>query len=150
VHLLARPLLPALVWLLVRISSWRGWHRFRAPDEVLGPFIHSDLDVRFSEQLFGGGWHFLEYGSDEGQVVGSHEGQVVGSPVEVFNDGRLSDIGDAVPHYLKSFEERLEGLIILAPDGFEVPWLRLLVRERLEIDDEAMTEVAPIVNVVPR
>jgi hypothetical protein len=41
------------------------------PDEVLGPFIRGDVDVRFSEQLFGGGWHFLEYDSDEGRVVGS-------------------------------------------------------------------------------
>jgi hypothetical protein len=58
----------------------------------------------------------LEYGSDEGRVVGS--------PIEVFNYGCLIDFRDAVPHCLKSFEERSEGLIILAPNGFEVPWLR--------------------------
>jgi hypothetical protein len=66
----------------------------------------------------------LEYGSDEGRVVGSL--------IEVFNYGRLSDFGDAVPHCLKSFEERSEGFIILALDGFEVPWLRQLIIGRLE------------------
>jgi hypothetical protein len=116
--------------------------RISCPDEVLGPFIRGDVDVCLPEQLFGGGWRFLEYGSDEGRVVGS--------PEEVFNYGRLNDFGDAIPHCLKSFEERPEGLIILAPDGFEVPWLRRLVGERLEIGNEAMTEVAPIVDVVPR
>jgi hypothetical protein len=39
-------------------------------------------------------------------------------------------------------------VIVLAPDGFEVPWLRRFVREGLEIGDEATTEVAPIVDAV--
>jgi hypothetical protein len=107
-------------------------HRFHAPDVVLGPFIHDDADVYLLEQLFGGGWCFLEYSSDEGRVVGS--------PVEVLNYGRLSDFGDAVPHCLKPLEERPEGLIILAPNGFEVPWLRRLVGEGLEVGDEAATK----------
>jgi hypothetical protein len=94
VHLLARPFLPALVRLLVHVSSWHGWREFHASDEVLGPLIHGDVDVRLSEQLFGGGWRFLGYGSNEGQVIGSH--------IEVFNYGRLSDFGDAVPHCLES------------------------------------------------
>jgi hypothetical protein len=34
------------------------------------------------------------------------------------------------------------------PDGFEVPWLRRLVEERLEVGDKTPTEVAPIVDVV--
>jgi hypothetical protein len=38
--------------------------------------------------------------------------------------------------------------IALAPDGFEVPWLRRLVREGLEVGDESPTEVAPIVDAV--
>jgi hypothetical protein len=141
VHLLVRPLLPAHVWLLVRILPWHGWRGFCAPDEVLGPFIRGDVDVCLLEQLFGGGWRFLEYGPDEGRVVGT--------PVEVFNYGRFSDFRDAVPHCLKPIEEQSEGLIFLVPDGFEVPWLRQLVGERLEICDEAMTEDAPIVDAGP-
>jgi hypothetical protein len=97
VHLLVRPLLLTHVRLLVRIPPRCGWRGFRAPDEVLGPFIRGDVGVRLPEQLFGGGWCFLEYGSDEGRVVGP--------PVEVFNYGRLSDFGDAVPHCLKPIEE---------------------------------------------
>jgi hypothetical protein len=46
VHLLARPFFPALVRLLVRIPPWCGWRRFCASDEVLGPLIHGDVDVR--------------------------------------------------------------------------------------------------------
>jgi hypothetical protein len=84
----------------------------------------------------------LEYGSDEGRVVGS--------PIKVFNYGRLSDFGDAIPHCLKSFEERLEGLIILASDGFEVPWLRRLIEKRLDDHDKPATEVTPIIDEVPR
>jgi hypothetical protein len=84
----------------------------------------------------------LEYGSDEGRVVGS--------PIEVFNYGCLSDFGDAVPHCLKSFEERSEGLVILAPDGFEVPWLRRLIGERREVCNKPATKVAPIIDAVTR
>jgi hypothetical protein len=141
VHLLARPLLLAPVRLVVRIPPQRGWHGFRAPDEVLGPFICGDVDVCLLEQLFGGGWCFLEYGSDAGRVVGS--------TVKILNYNRFSDFGDAVPHCLKPFEERSEGLIVLAPNVFEVPWLCRLVRERLEICDEATTKVAPIFDAVP-
>jgi hypothetical protein len=94
VHLLARPFLPALVRLLVHVPPW---HKFRAFDEVLGPLICGDVDVHLLEQLFGGGWRLLEYGSDEGRVIGSL--------IEVFNYGCLSDFGDVVPHCLKPFEE---------------------------------------------
>jgi hypothetical protein len=133
VHLLAGPFFPVLVRLLVRISPWCGWHAFCASNKVLGPLIHSDIDVRHHEQLFGGGRCLLEYGLDEGRVVGSS--------IEVFNHSRLSDFGDAVPHCLKSFEERSEGLVILAPNGFEVPWLRWFIGERLEVHDKPATEV---------
>jgi hypothetical protein len=75
----------------------------------------------------------LEYGSDEDRVIRP--------PIEVFNYSRLCDFGDTVPHCLKSFEERLEGLIILAPNGFEVPWLHRLIGERLEVCDKPMTKV---------
>jgi hypothetical protein len=55
VHLLARPILPSLVRLLVHVLPWRG---FRASDEVLGTLIRGDVDVHLSEQLFEGGWRF--------------------------------------------------------------------------------------------
>jgi hypothetical protein len=84
----------------------------------------------------------LEYSSDKGQVVGC--------PIEVFNYSRLSDFGDAVPHRLKSFEERSEGLVILVPNEFEVPWLRRLIKERLEVCDKPVTKVTPIVDAVVR
>jgi hypothetical protein len=44
----------------------------------------------------------------------------------------------------------LEGFIILVPDGFEVPWLRWLIIEILKVPDKSATEVAPIVDAVPR
>jgi hypothetical protein len=54
------------------------------------------------------------------------------------------------PHRLKSFEERWEGFIVLAPNGFEVPWLRRFIGERLEVRDKPATEVALVVDVVSR
>jgi hypothetical protein len=123
VHLLTGSFFPALVRLLVCIPLWCGWRGFCASDEVLGPLICGDVDVRLPKQLFRGGRRLLEYGSNEGRVIIS--------PIEVFNYSCLSDFGDVVPHCLKSFEERSEGLIILAPNGFEVPWLRWLIGERL-------------------
>jgi hypothetical protein len=38
-------------------------------DEVLCPFVGSEVDVRLSEKLFQGGWSFLEDGSDESRAV---------------------------------------------------------------------------------
>jgi hypothetical protein len=139
-HLLAGPLLPAHVPLLVCVTLWHGWCGFCASDEVLSPFICGDVKVCLPEQLFEGGSYFLEYGLDEGRVIGSS--------VEVFNHYRLNDFRDAVPQCLKPLEVRPEGLIILAPHGFEVPWLRRLVREGLEVGDETPTEVTPIVDAV--
>jgi hypothetical protein len=55
----ARPLLLALVGLLVRVPPWCGWSGLRSSDEVLGTFIGGDVEVRLPEQLFGSGWHFL-------------------------------------------------------------------------------------------
>jgi hypothetical protein len=40
--------------------------RLRSPDEVLSPFVGGDVEVRFPEQLLGGGRRLLQYGSDEG------------------------------------------------------------------------------------
>jgi hypothetical protein len=50
-----RPLLPALVGLLVRVTPWCRWSRLRSPDEVLGSFIDGDVEVRLPEQLLGSG-----------------------------------------------------------------------------------------------
>jgi hypothetical protein len=50
----ARPILPALVSLLVRV-----WSGFRYSDEALGTFIGGDVEVRLPKQLFGSGWCFL-------------------------------------------------------------------------------------------
>jgi hypothetical protein len=72
-HLLTRPFLPALVRLLVHVPSWYEWRGFRVPDEVLGPLVRGDVDVCLLEQLLRGGQHLLEYGSNEGRVVGSPE-----------------------------------------------------------------------------
>jgi hypothetical protein len=107
VHLLAGPLFPAFVRLLVHVPPRHGRCRFCAFDEVLGPLIRGDVDVRLPEQLFGGGRCLLKYGPNKDRVVGS--------PIEVFNHSRFSDFRDAVPHCLKPFEERLESPIILAP-----------------------------------
>jgi hypothetical protein len=96
VYLLTRPLLPAPIRLLVRVAPWRGWCRFHTSDEVLGPLICGDVEVCLSKQLFGGGGRFLQYGSDEGRVIGSL--------VEIFNHSCLGDFGDAVPHGLKPLE----------------------------------------------
>jgi hypothetical protein len=84
----------------------------------------------------------LQYGSDEGRVIGS--------PVEVLNHYCLSDLGDAISHGLKSFEVRLKRFVPSAPDGFEVPWLSRLVGEGLEVGNKTLTEVAPIVDAMTR
>jgi hypothetical protein len=36
----------------------------------------------------------------------------------------------------------------MALDGFEVPWLRRFVGERLKVGGETSIEVAPVVNAV--
>jgi hypothetical protein len=38
----------------------------------------------------------------------------------------------------------------LALDGFEVPWLRRFVGERLEVGGETPTEIAPVIDAVSR
>jgi hypothetical protein len=96
VDLLTRPLLPTLVGLLVRVTSRRWWCRFCSFDEVSGPFVSGDVEVRFSKQLLGGNRCLLQYGSDEGRVIRS--------PVEVFDYYRLGNFGDTVSHGLESFE----------------------------------------------
>jgi hypothetical protein len=109
-------------------------------DEVLSSFVGGDVEVRFLEQLLGGGWRLLQYSSDEGWVIGS--------PIEVLNHCCLSDLEDVIPHGLKPLEVRPKCFISLMPDGFEVPRLRWLVREGLEVGDKTPTEVAPIVDAV--
>jgi hypothetical protein len=142
VHLFARSFLPAFVGLLVRVASWRCRCGLRSPDEVLSSLVGGDVEVDFSEQLLGGSRRFLQYGSDEGRVVGSS--------VEVLDHGRLRDLGDAISHGLEPFEVRSESFVPPALDGFEVPWLRWFVGEGLKIGGEASTEVAPVVDAVSR
>ena len=84
----------------------------------------------------------LQYGSDEGRVFGS--------PVEVLDHCCLGDLGNAISHGLKPLEVRPKSFIPSTPDGFEVPRLRRLVGEGLEVGDKTSTEVAPIVDAVPR
>jgi hypothetical protein len=49
VDFFVRPLLPTLVGLLVRGASWCWRCRLRSSNEVLSPFIGSDVEVRFPE-----------------------------------------------------------------------------------------------------
>jgi hypothetical protein len=44
-----RPLLLALVGLLVRVAPWCRWSGLRSSDEVLGTFIGSDVEVCLPE-----------------------------------------------------------------------------------------------------
>jgi hypothetical protein len=138
--LLTRSLLPTLVRLLVHVAPRCRWHKFCSSDEVLGPLVSGDVEVHFPKQLLGGGWRFLQYGSDESRVIRS--------PVEVLNQCRLSDLEDTISHGLKPLEVRPKCLIPPAPDRFEVPWLRRLVEKGLKVGDETPTEVAPIVDAV--
>jgi hypothetical protein len=73
------------VGLRVRVAPRCRWCRFRSSDDVLGPLVSGDVEVRLAKQLFGGGRRFLQYGSDEGRVIRS--------PVEVLNHCCLSDLG---------------------------------------------------------
>ena len=116
VHFFARPLLPAFVRLLVHVASWCCWCGLCSSDEVLGPLVGGDVEVGFPEQLFGGSRRLLQYGSDEGRVIGSS--------VEVLDHGRLRDLGDTISHGLEPFEVRPESFVPPTLDGFEVPWLR--------------------------
>jgi hypothetical protein len=140
VNLIARPLLPTLVGLLVRVASWCRWCRLCSSDEVLGLFVGGYVDVRLPEQLLGGIRCLLQYGSDEGRVIRS--------PVEVLDHRCFRNLGDSIPHGLKSFDVRSKSLIPSALDGLEVPWLHWFVGEGLKVGDEAPTEVALVVDTV--
>jgi hypothetical protein len=96
VNFFTRPLFPMFVGLLVRVAS-RGRRRMLcSSDEVLSSFVGGDVEVGFPEQLLGGSRRFLQYGTDKGRVIRS--------PVEVFDHCCFCDIGDTIPHGLKSFE----------------------------------------------
>jgi hypothetical protein len=138
--LFVRPLLPTLVGLLVRVASRCCRCRLRSSDEVPSSLVGGYIEVGFSEQLFRGSRRLLQYGSNEGRVIGSL--------VEIFDHRRFRDLGDTISHGLESFEVRPESFVPPALDGFEVPWLRRLVEERLEVGDEASTEIAPVVNAM--
>jgi hypothetical protein len=93
---LTRPLFPMFVELLVRVALRCRRRRHYSSDEVLSSFISGDVEVGFPEQLLGGSRRLLQYGADEGRVIRS--------PVEVFDHCCFCDLGDTIPHGLKSFE----------------------------------------------
>jgi hypothetical protein len=103
VHFFARPLLPAFARLLVRVASWHCWRGLCSPDEVLSSLVDGDVEVGLPEQLLGGGRRLLQYGSDEGRVIGSS--------VEVLDHGCLRDLGDTISHGLEPFEVRPESFV---------------------------------------
>jgi hypothetical protein len=96
VDFFTRPLFPTFVGLLVRVASWCRRRRLCSSDEVLSSFIGGDVEVGFLEQLLGGSRHLLQYGADEGRAIRS--------PVEVLDHCCFCDLGDTIPHGLKSFE----------------------------------------------
>jgi hypothetical protein len=96
VYFFARSLLPAFVGLLVRVASWCCRCGLRSSDEVLGLLVGGDVEVGFPEQLLEGSRCLLQYGPDEGRVIGSS--------VEVLDHGRLRDFRDTISHGLEPFE----------------------------------------------
>ena len=68
-HFAYGPLVSVFVLLLVPFLLRRLGCRLRVTDEVLGLLVRGDVDVCFSEELFRGGWSFLEDGSDEIRVI---------------------------------------------------------------------------------
>jgi hypothetical protein len=54
VNFFARPLLPTLVGLLVRVASRCHWCWLHSSDEVLSSLVSGDVEVGFPEQLLGG------------------------------------------------------------------------------------------------
>jgi hypothetical protein len=141
-HLFARSLLPTFAGLLVRIASWCCRCGLRSSDEVLSSLVDGDVEVGFPEQLLRGSRRFLQYGSDEGRVIGSS--------VEVLDHSRLRDLGDTISHGLEPFEVRPESFVPLALDGFEVPWLHRFVGEGLKVGGETSAEIALIVDAVSK
>jgi hypothetical protein len=59
VYFFARPLLPAFVGLLVRVTSWCCRRGLCPSDEVLSSLIGGDVEVGFPEQLLGSSWRLL-------------------------------------------------------------------------------------------
>jgi hypothetical protein len=47
-------------------------------------------------------------------------------------------------------QEQAEGLVIVAPDRLEVPWLGGFIGEWLVVGDEAVVEVSPTVDTMVR
>jgi hypothetical protein len=112
----------------------------RSSDGVLGLFVNGDVDIRLLEQLFRGGRCLLDDSRDEGRVIGP--------TVEILDHDCLCDVGDAVPHCLETPKERAKGLIALALDGLEVPWLCRFVGKGLKVRDKPTAEVIPVVDAV--
>lgn len=81
---------------------------------------------------------------------GPDEGRVIGLVVEILDHDCLCHIRNVVHHGLKALLEREEGLVVLALDGFEVPGLCWFVGKRLNVCNERIIEVIPIVDAVAR
>jgi hypothetical protein len=96
VYFFVRSLLLAFVGLLVRVTSRCCRCGLCSSDEVLGSLVGGDVEVGFPEQLLGGSRRLLQYGSDEGRVIGSS--------VEVLDHSRLRDLRDTISHGLEPFE----------------------------------------------
>jgi hypothetical protein len=59
VNFFARPLLPTLVGLLVRVASLCHWCWLRSSDEVPSSLVGGDVEVGFLEKLLGGSRRLL-------------------------------------------------------------------------------------------
>ena len=59
VDFFARPLLPTLIGLLVRVASRCRWYWLHSSDEVLSSLVGGDIEVGFPEQLLGGSRRLL-------------------------------------------------------------------------------------------
>jgi hypothetical protein len=78
---------------------------------------------------------------------GPHEGLIMGPTIEVFNHYHLSDDGNVIPHPPKVLHEGSKGLVVLALDILEIPWLRRFIREQLKVGDKSI-EVNLVVDAV--
>lgn len=81
----------------------------------MGLIVSGDIDISLLEELFGGRRAHLK------DIP--YEGPIVRPPIKVLDHRRFVNVGDAVSHGLEMLQEQAEGLVIVAPDRLEVPWL---------------------------
>jgi hypothetical protein len=68
--------------------------------------------------------------------------------VEFLDHSYLRNVRNVIPHSLEKFQERAEGLVTLALDGFGVPRLRRFVGKGLKIRDKPIPEVGLVIDAV--